>query len=61
SPYAVPPGQVAIYGIFGEYESPNLLKTIGISNNPLAPKHVVLVRARRGADGRCSVRPYAGD
>ena len=40
----VPPGQVAIYGIFGEYKAPNLLKTVGVGNNPLAPKHVVLVR-----------------
>ncbi len=40
----VPPGQHAIYGVFDEYFEPNLLQVVGVSNNPFASKHVVLVR-----------------
>ena len=40
----VPPGQKGLYGVLGDFKSPDLLKVSGLSNNPLAPKHVVLVR-----------------
>lgn len=39
-----PNGQVAIYGTFADFSAPNLLTSGGLGDNPLAPKHVVLVK-----------------
>jgi len=39
-----PNGQIALYGVFADFTAPNLLQTSGLGENPLAPKHVVLVK-----------------